>query len=53
MQVSSAIAAQIAQTQQNVALSVIKQSAAADAAIAEILQTTVDATKGQNVNISV
>jgi hypothetical protein len=50
------IAAQMALNQQNVALSVIKQAADADKAIANILQTAADSvpastSRGGNVNI--
>ncbi len=55
--VPAGIAAQAALTQQNVALSVIKQNAQADQAIAAILQesaeTVAAATRGRNVNIRV
>lgn len=53
MQISSAIAAQLAITQQNVALSVIKQSAEADQAVAQILEASVDSQRGQNLDIRV
>lgn len=50
---SAIIAAEQAILQQNVALSVLKQSAQADKAIANILEQTVQASKtlGTNVNI--
>ncbi|MBL4804509.1 MAG: hypothetical protein JKY71_06550 [Alphaproteobacteria bacterium] len=55
--VPAGIAAQAAITQQNVALSVIKQNAQADQAIAAILaesaETVAAATRGNNVNIRV
>ncbi len=55
--VPAGIAAQTALLQQNVALSVIKQNAQADQAIAAIVaesaETVAAAARGQNVNIRV
>jgi hypothetical protein len=55
--IPAGIAAQTALLQQNVALSVIKQNAQADQAIAAILQESADtvaaASRGHNVNIRV
>lgn len=51
MEISAGIAAQLAITKQNVALSVIKQSAEADQAVANILEASIDAFKGQNLDI--
>lgn len=55
--IPAGIAAQTALLQQNVALSVIKQNAQADQAIAAILQESADtvaaASRGRNVNIRV
>jgi len=53
MQISAGIAAQLAVTKQNVALSVIKQSAESDKAVANILAETVDSARGQNLDIRV
>jgi hypothetical protein len=59
MDAASGIAAQIAQTRQNVAFSAIKQNAQAEQQIADILQQSSDATavpnspvRGTNVDLS-
>jgi len=53
MDIPSSIGAKMATTQQNVALSVIKQSAQADKQIANMLEQAISpASRGGNVNIS-
>lgn len=53
MQISAGIAAQLAATKQNFALSSIKQSAEADKAVANVLAESVDNVRGKNLDIRV
>ena len=53
MDIPAAIAAQTAITQQNVALSVTKQAAQADQAVAQILEESVQASKNRGTNVDI
>lgn len=53
MDIPVALAAQTAISRQNIALSVTKQAAQADQAVAQILEETVKASKERGTNIDI